>query len=81
MAEHADPNRVEKVKPGVRATYPWTDWMDGKWWRLYQGVDYSTKTSVFQSTARNHARRHGYLLEAQMTPDGTMIRFTKKDAS
>lgn len=78
MAEHADPTRVERVKPGARAVYPWADWTDGKWWRLYQGTDYPTETPIFQSTARNYARRNGFTLEVQMTPDGTMLRFTKK---
>jgi len=77
MAEHADPARVERVKPGARATYPWTPWTDGEWWRLYQGVDYPTETPVFQSTARNYARRNGFTLEVQMTPDGTLIRFKR----
>jgi hypothetical protein len=77
MAEHADPTRVEKIKPGARAVYPWTSWTDGEWWRLHQGVDYATRTPVFQSTARNYAKRNGFLLETQMTADGTLIRFKK----
>lgn len=80
MAEHADPTRVEKIKPGARAVYPWPTWTDGKWWRLYEGSDYTTTTQVFQATARNYGRRNGLKLETQLTADGTMIRFTPKES-
>lgn len=77
MAEHADPKRVIKPKPGARAVYPWNEWTDGEWWVLRQGTDYATTTKTFQSVARNHARRHGLKLETQLTDDGdgTFIRF------
>ena len=80
MAEHADPTRVTKPKSGARSVYPWSDWTDGEWWLLKQGADYPTATKVFQSVARNHARRHGYTLQTQLTDDGTFIRFTRKEA-
>jgi hypothetical protein len=80
MAEREDPHRVEKIRPGARAVYPWASWTDGEWWRLYQGADYPTTTQVFQSVARNYARRHGMRLETQLTEDGTFIRLTKKEA-
>lgn len=79
MAEHADPSRVEKIKPGARATYPWVSWTDSEWWRLYQGVDYTTTTATFRTVARNWAKRNGYKLASQQTPDGILIQLTKKD--
>lgn len=80
MAEHADPKRVIKPKPGARAVYPWTDWTDGEWWVLTRNTDYTTTTKTFQSVARNYARRHGFKLETQLTDtgDGTFLRFTRK---
>lgn len=81
MAEHADPSRVDRIKPGARAIYPWASWTDGQWWRLYEGTDYITTTPVFQSVARNHARRNGLKLECQLTPDGTFVRFTPKETA
>lgn len=77
MAEHADPSRVTRIRSGARATYPWPSWTDGEWWRLREGDDYSTATPVFQSVARNYARRNGYTLETQLTEDGTFLRFTR----
>lgn len=79
MAEHADPTRVEKIKPGARATYPWATWTDGAWWRLREGTDYVTTTITFQSVARTFARRNGFKLETQLTSDGTFVRFTRKE--
>lgn len=78
MAEHADPSRVSKIRPGARATYPWGSWSDGEWWRLREGADYATTTTTFQSVARSWARRNCFRLETQLTEDGTFIRLTKK---
>jgi hypothetical protein len=78
MAEHADPTRVKKIRPGARATYPWSTWTDGEWWRLREGDDYVTTTTTFQSVARTYARRNGFKLETQLTEDGTFLRFTRK---
>lgn len=78
MAQHADPSRVDKIKPGARAIYPWASWTDGEWWRLVEGSDYTTTTKTFRTVARNHARRNGLRLTSQQTEDGLFVRFTKK---
>jgi hypothetical protein len=78
MAEHADPTRVKRISPGARATYPWPTWADGQWWRLREGVDYTTTTKSFRVVARNWAKRHDFKLTSQQTEDGIFIRFTRK---
>jgi hypothetical protein len=81
MAHHADPAGVPKKRSGPRPRYPWHQWTDGEWWRLYQGVDYRIGTESFRSVAANHALRHDMRLSANATEDGILIRFTPKEDS
>jgi hypothetical protein len=79
MAEHADPSRVTRIRSGARAIYPWNEWTDGEWWRLYEGTDYTLSTDSFQRVARKYAHRNGWRLTTQLTEDGTFVRFTRPE--
>lgn len=49
--------------------------MDGSWWRLKQGEDYTVSTHSFRVTAQQYAKRHGHRARTRLTDDGLVIQF------
>jgi hypothetical protein len=53
--------------------------MDGSWWHLKQGVDYTVSTHNFRTNAYQLGRRHGLVVQSRVTDDGLLVRFAPPD--
>jgi hypothetical protein len=53
--------------------------MDGDWWHLKQGVDYTVSTHNFRTNAYQLGRRHGLVVQSRVTDDGLLVRFAPPD--
>lgn len=60
-------------KRGRPALYPWSDWTDGRVWKVTEGIDFKVTRNSFRSTLASHAARNGYTLKVDniTRPSGT----------
>lgn len=68
--------RIENFVPskgGRPAIYPWSEWMDGRAWRIRRGEDFDAEPDSMAQTIRVHGRRNG--MPASATVDGDCVEF------
>jgi len=53
--------------------------MDGDWWHLREGEDYTVSTANLRAVAYQQGRRHGYRVSTRLTEDGILLRFTPRE--
>jgi hypothetical protein len=56
--------------------YPWNDWMDGNWWLIKKGEDYTSQTDSLRTGLLNRGRRHGMPVEVHKRGDTLLFKFT-----
>ncbi|MFD9077536.1 hypothetical protein [Streptomyces erythrochromogenes] len=50
---------TEGAVPEPRSSYPWSEWTDGRMWRVEQGRDFSVEPENFVKVVRRQARTRG----------------------
>lgn len=57
--------------PHLRRRYPWHEWMDGSWWEIERGEDFTVPVRVMQSILRAHALvKSPWFCELRFPEDG-----------
>lgn len=55
--------------------YPWDDWLDGRIWRVKQGVDFQVSPRSFATMVRVTAWRRGLRARTRIDLDGEHVSF------
>ncbi len=73
---------IDRVKKGPEPIYPWSDWTDGEWRVVTQGVDFAEGTDPrsFQSYLYERAGLLGLKATAKVQ-NGNQVRFRLYDES
>lgn len=58
---------------GRRPLYPWSEWADGRPWRITRGEDFAVPAQSMAAMIRAHAQRAG--TEATALVDGDHVDF------
>lgn len=61
-----------------RTSYPWDEWMDGQVREATRGVDFTCTPAGFQAAVKNHARRHGKVVQTSRNGDKVTFRFSPR---
>ena len=75
MAEVLNEFPRRKKNGGRRSIYPWTDWMDGRVWKLTRGVDFAegVKLLSLATAAGNSARKAGLKIRTTRPDQDTIV--------
>jgi len=51
--------------------YPWSEWLDGRPWRISRGEDYDARAKTFVANARAQAKRRGGSVRTRIVDEGS----------
>ena len=78
ILEEYDPD--ERESPGGRPDkYPWVDWLDGRIWKIVQGIDFKAKMSVMQDHVRKIASQRGVKVSVYTHDPETLVIVPRKE--
>lgn len=74
MAEELNewPRNV-KMSRGTRSLYDWDLWLNGKVWKLVQGIDFDCKVKSMQSVVHGACRRRNMMVQTAILEDENAI--------
>jgi len=73
--------KLDSFPSAASQRYPWQEWLDGGVWQLFEGEDFTSKTTTLIGSGRARAKRQGGNLRTRMVTDegrsSVVLQFVK----
>lgn len=76
VVKELPPNRQSQNSSGAK--HPWSEWLDGRVWKLKQGVDFSAEIRNFRSQVFCKAKERQRKVKTRIVGEYLYIQATKE---